>query len=429
MKLSTFNFQLSTNRGQATVIASLFFLLISTTITLGIVHPVTSHMAVTRSLEEGSRSFYAAEGAREDVTYRLIKGMPVDVTETLDLGTATATAITTTVFNGKEVSAMGNRDNFLRQSKVHLVSGSGAAFNYGLQAGAGGISLTNEALVAGNVYSNGPVTGSNDNLVQGTVVSAGPSGLINGVHATSSAYAHTIQNADIDGNAYYQAISGSSVAGTLHPGSPDLATTTLPISDALIGEWEAAAEAGGTQSTGCSYTGAVTLGPKKFNCNLSISGSANVTLAGPIWVVGDLTVSNSADVRISSSLSGKSVPIIADKASAPTTSGKITLSNSSEYFGSGANSYIVMVSQNKSAEQGGGTSAITISNGAKGDLILYAGHGLVTISNDTLMKAVTGYKVGVHNEAAVRYDSGLANLVFSSGPAGGYTIDSWNEVE
>ena len=420
--------------GQAITLAALFFLIISLTIGLGVVSPVLNQVESVRSLERGAEGFYAAEGISQDITYRIIKGMTVDTVETLSFGgVATGTATTTAVLDGKEVLASGDRDRFVRKSKTMLSVGEGVTFNYGLQSGTGGIDLTNSALVVGNVYTNGPLTGSNSNLVRGTAVSAGPAGLIDGIHATSSAYAHTIRNSDIVGDAYYQTISNTSVAGTLYPGSTDLATTSLPISDSKIDEWKAEATAGGTHSSPCSYsiTGAVTLGPRKINCDLNISGSAVVTLAGHVWVVGNITVSNSADIRVSASIGNKSVALIADNPSSPTSSGRITLSNTTEYFGSGQpGSYVLMVSQNKSAEQGGETSAITISNNnMAGDLLLYAGHGLITLSNSIRLKEVTAYRITAANTAQIMYETGLANLLFTGGPSGGYVFDSWREVE
>ena len=58
--------------------------------------------------------------------------------------------------------------------------------------------MSNSAEVIGNVFSNGPIVGSNSNIVRGDVVSAGPSGLVDGVRATSSVYAHTIRNSEIE---------------------------------------------------------------------------------------------------------------------------------------------------------------------------------------------------------------------------------------
>jgi hypothetical protein len=432
MQLPTSNLELPTNKGQALILSALFFMAISITVGLGVVHPVINQIESARAELSGAQSLYAAEAVSQDVIYRLIKGMSVDTVETLSVGTATGAATTTDILDGKEVVSSGDQARYVRKNKMTLLAGSGVSFNYGLQAGDGGINLTNSALIVGNVYSNGPITGSNNNLVRGTAVSAGPSGLIDGVHATSSAYAHTIRNADIDGDAYYQTISGSSVAGALHPGSPDQATSTLPIPDSLISDWETEAAAGGSVTcSGGAYnvSGSVTLGPKKIPCNFYIDGSDKLYLTGPLWVTGNIQFSNSSKVEVHSSLAGKTVAIVADNPSNQTSSSKIFVSNSTEFLGAGADSYVLLISQNKSAEQGGGDQAISISNSVNGKVLVYAGRGRIDISNSVSLKEVTAYRINVSNNAVVTYETGLANLLFTAGPSGGYHVDSWREVE
>ena len=432
MKLSTFNFQLSTNRGQAIMLASFFFLVISLTVGLGMVNPVINQTESVRGVERGAESIYGAEGVAQDVLYRLSKGMTVGDVETIIYDGYSATATTTTVFDGKEVTASGNRSDFIRKNKAHLISSTGVSFNYGMQSGAGGIVLENSSSVSGNVYSNGPIEGSGSNLIKGSVVSAGPTGQVEGIHATSSVFAHTINGADIDGDAYYQSILSTSVDGVLHPGSPDQATSSLPISDELITSWESEASAGGTISSPCPYKidDDTTIGPKKINCDLEITGDPTITLGGTLWVSGNITIKNTATVRVSSSLGGKSIPIIADKLSNRTTSSKISLENSSVFQGSGtAGSYVLLVSQNKSAEQGGSEKAIIAKNSVDGDLLVYAGHGEILLENSIDVKEVTAWRIRLKNSAEVLYETGLANLLFTSGPAGGYTLDKWREVE
>ncbi|MDO8482827.1 MAG: hypothetical protein Q7S86_03345 [bacterium] len=422
----------SFHRGQAAITAVIFFLIIGLAVSMGVLNPVLRQVKQADDFTRTRASLYVSESVNEDALYRLKTGKQFVSPSTLSLNGYSATATSTAVADGLQIDSSGNAFGLLRNIQTHLTSGSGTSFHYGMQSGEGGMSLNNSATIVGNVFSNGPITGANSNIIKGTVVSAGPSGIISGVHATSSAYAHTIQSADIDGDAYYQSISGSSVAGTLYPGSIDQATSSLPIPDSTIAAWEAEAVAGGTHTSPCPYSieGSVTLGPKKINCDLSLSGDAVLTLTGPVWVVGNIDVSNQAEIRLASSLGSRSVALIADKPSALTSGSQITLSNTTEYYGSGdSNSFLLLVSQNKSAETGGSNPAITISNSAGGKLLLYAGHGLIQLSNSVTLKEVTAYKISVNNSAQVVYESGLANLLFSSGPAGGYVFDKWREVQ
>jgi hypothetical protein len=76
----------------------------------------------------------------------------------------------------------------------------------------------------------------------------------------------------------------------------------------------------------------------------------------------------------------------------------------------------------------GGANAIDIANNA-GTVILNAQNGYVRFSNNAGAKEATGYKIILDNNAYITYDSGLANVNFSSGPSGGWNIISWKEVE
>ncbi|MDO8564683.1 MAG: hypothetical protein Q7R88_01680 [bacterium] len=431
MKLTTSNLKLSTTQGQALSIAAIFFLIISLTVALGVVTPVLNHLETTRSLEFGRESLFAAESAREDVIYRLIKGMPVSATESVTLGDTTASAVTTDVSGGKEVTASGDASGFIRRSKTSLLSGDGAAFFYGVQAGNGGIVLENSSKVRGNAFANGPVEGVG-NFIYGNVISAGAAGRIVDVHATGSAYAHTIEDADVDKDAYYQTISGSTVQGALYPGSADLATSSLPVTDAQIAEWEADAGAGGTHTSPCPYkiTSDVTLGPKKINCDLEISGNPTVTLGGPLHVAGNIVVKNSAVLQVSANYPGKGIVIIADNTANRISSSKISFENTAQVQGAGTGSYIMLISQNESEEQGGNEVALDLKNSSDGGaLMVYAAHGKILLQNSIRLKGVTAYTIHLKNTAEVRYESGLQSALFTSGPSGGYTLDSWREVE
>ena len=215
--------------------------------------------------------------------------------------------------------------------------------------------MENSSQIAGNVFSSGPIAGENSNLVKGDIISAGPAGTINGVHATGTVYAHSISNSDIDKDAYYATISNTTVDGVEYPNSPDQATSSLAITDAMIEAWKAAA-AVSVISSPCPYNikDDITIGPVKINCNLEISGSPTITIAGPVWVNGNIEIDNSPTIKLASSLGANSVAVIADNPSNRTTSSKIELGNSTQFQNSGTEgSYILFVSQNNSAQNGG----------------------------------------------------------------------------
>lgn len=348
------------------------------------------------------------------------------------LGNGTFTISATAVDgNTKRITATGFVPNSTNPRATKVVQTSVSidtevvSFSFGVQAGDGGILLENNASVRGNVYANGPVTGQNSNIVHGAVISAGPSGLINGVHATSSGYAHTIQNATINGDAYFQSISNTTVGGTEYPGSTDQATTSLPIPDALIEEWKAAALAGGAHTSPCPYeiSTSVTLGPKKIDCDFSIKGNnITVTLGGPLWIKGNVNIENSPTIEIPASQSGRSIPIVVDDPSNRLMGSKVELENSAVFEGSGDNSHILLVSQNNSAESGGSTVAIDVKNTVSGDLLVYAGHGEIVLQNNINLREVTAWRIKAKNFSEIVYKTGLGNTLFPSGPGGSWTV-------
>ena len=319
----------------------------------------------------------------------------------------------------------------IRKVKTSLILGDGIAFRYGAQSGQGGLELQNSSSIIGNVYSNGPVTGSN-NYIYGEVVSAGSSGLVSGIHATGTVFAHSLENSAVDKDAYYTTISNTDVSGSSYPNSPDEPLADLPISDNKIEEWKQIAVDGTVIDTPCPYTisADTTLGPAKINCDLIVTGNGTtLSLTGHVWVVGNITARLSSQIRIDPSLGSQSVALIADNPSNRSTGSTITLQNNTAFQGSGAaNSFVFLISQNNSAESGGTKDAIIMTQGS-GAAVAYAGHGLITLANTVDLKEITAYKIILKNSASITYESGLPSTLFSSGPGGGYDILRWQEVE
>lgn len=426
------NIHMKKQSGQAMMATGIMFLFIGTSIILGVVTPVINQIKATENQLYSKSSYYVSESGIEDVSYRVKNGLAYSPTEQISINGVTASTSVVTTGNTTEITALGETNDVSRKNTTSLQIGTGIAFNYGVQVGAGGVSIYNSAKVKGNLYANGPILATNSGRVEGDAISAGPSGSIDGVTVTGSAYANTIRNSIITQNAYYQTISGSTVNGTSYPGSANQATTSFPIPLQTIADWQAAATAGGT-ITSCPYNvwnQTVTLGPRRINCDMNISGNSVIRLTGPVWVTGNINLSNNAEVRVDSSLGAQSVALIADSTTDDLGGGRIILSNSTKYSGSGSpNSFVMLVSMNRSASSGGSNSAISISNSAQGDLILYAPLGKVSLANSVELSEVTAYLVEMSNSAEVEYKTGLQSLLFSSGPGGGYQFSGWKETQ
>ncbi|MBI2049035.1 MAG: hypothetical protein HYT29_01175 [Parcubacteria group bacterium] len=423
-----------TNRGQAAIIAVLFLMSAMLVVAGGFSSLALRQAKIVRTTGLGSQSYFLAEAGVEDAMYRLKTGRDIsDMEQIVSDGTTVSTALTR---DGDiwSIRGEGNTKENIRAIAVSLTLGDEIQLNYGVQAGEGGFEIDNTASIVGNVFSNGPVDGANSNMVRGTVVSAGPLGFVEGIHATSSVYAQTIRDSFIEKDAYFQTIDGATtVLGTKYPDSAPIATSTLPISDDTLDEWEAAAFTGGVISSPCPYEidDADTLGPVKINCDLLVQGDGVLTLRGTVWVAGNVTVKNTSSVRIDPSVGEKSVAIIARNPSDMLAGSRVEINNQASFAGTGAeDSYILVVSRNRSAEEGGSVRAIDIANQSDaGDLLVYAPHGEILIQNNTVLREVSGYKIHLKNSAEIAYKTGLANLLFDAGPSGGYDILEWKEVE
>lgn len=398
------------------------------------------------NLARAKASYLTAESGLEDVVYRLRIGtFSVDTTEPITLYGVSATTTTIYDLGLDEYTILSESEHNLviRKSEIMLAVTSGSAFSYGLQSGNGGISLSNNSDIFGNVYSNGTVQGAGSATVFGEIVSAGPTGLIADITATGSVYANTIDNVDAGIDAHYNIDLGSSnITGVRYTPVTVEPTIALPISTTSIQEWKDAIVNYGTtiaptdpECLSGTYTinTNITIGYLKVECDLDIvktGPSTVVTLDGPIWVEGNLSFTQGPEIVIDNSLGRRSVQMIADNESNRLTSSKIEIRNSTNFSGTGHDSsYVMLLSQNESASSSGSEVAIDIGQSINGDVFVYSNGGLIDIGNNIDLRSVTGYQINVANGSSITYESGLANLVFTSGPGGDYEIVDWQQVE
>lgn len=240
-----------------------------------------------------------------------------------------------------------------------------------------------------------------------------------------------------DGVASAQAVDYTSVTGSLYcqsgTGNNKACTTTQavpteqpwPISDSNINTWKDEALAGGTSTGNISIGGTSTqnLGPQKIVGNLTVGASGILNVTGTLWITGDLIVNGAGRMRLASAFGSGSGAVIVD--------GRITIGGSSPVTGSGTTgSYITLVSLSDCpiSSSCGGSNAIDIS-GAAGAVVVVAQNGTVAFSGSGSAKSATGYAVSLSGATTVTYETGLANMNFTSGPGGSWDIASWKETE
>ena len=167
------NKKVSYESGVAMMISTIFFIIISSLIIIGLTGPTAREFSMVNGTALSRQSYFLAESGTEDAYYRIKNSMTVGSSTTLILGSSIATTTITTISGGheKDITSIGNL--YTNQRSVSLVSitGAGVAFNYGLQSGSGGITVNGGSTINGNVYSNGNVNAISA-TINGSVVAA-----------------------------------------------------------------------------------------------------------------------------------------------------------------------------------------------------------------------------------------------------------------
>jgi Tfp pilus assembly protein PilX len=428
------------NGGQAMITAVIFFLIISLLIISGLVVPTAREFRISSQTMNSKKAFYLAESGLEDVAYRVIASKPISSPEivTIDSNTAT-TSITTSGSNQKEIVALGDVTSFQRKLDLILQAGAGVGFNYGIQAGDGGFSLSGGSQINGNVYSNGSIQATNK--ITGTAIAAGAASFIGdnlnpndpvaiGTGTVGDAWAYKVVGANVAGNLYCQVKASTNKNCNTSKGIPP--AVDMPFTQDDIDGWKAEGTAGGiiTGATKChgGYSGGnctvdwanATFGPGKITGNLTVTGT--LTLTGTVYVVGKVTVSNGGIVKLPANFNQYSATIISD--------GYVSLSGGS-YTGSGvAGSYLFVVTTSTCPTGAGcsGNNAISMGGGS-GTIAVAAQSGTVDLGGGISIEAAVGKTISAHNGAKIFYETGLASPEFVGGTSGGWNVLSWQETD
>jgi Tfp pilus assembly protein PilX len=311
------------------------------------------------------------------------------------------------------------------------------SFYYGVQVGDGGVTMSNNSQITGNLYSNGRVQGGNwrNTYIFGDVYVAGSGNYIDSISVKKSApgapdgnaHAHNFSSSFIEGDCHYNGtISGTTCLGSQYHPVPDPDPQPFPITEDQITTWKNEALAGGEITGDYLLTNFATgsLGPKKINGNLTIDNGATLTLTGALWVTGNISFSNNAIIKLDIAYGPNSAMIVADNLTDRANFGYINVANNVTVLGSGnPRSYTMMLSTKNT------TNAISAGNNST-SVIFYAPYANIDIANNAHLKEVTGYSLSLSNGAQITYDTGLADTQFSTGPGGSWRWEkgSWQEI-
>ncbi len=345
-----------------------------------------------------------------------------------------STIITSGILNASTVTTSSSYIPVGMSSSVTLTSGT----KYWIVVDISSNNTTNYYSLStiDNIYTSGAAKqGLFGNLMQNlstttldfdlSIFINGDLGTINnmgiGSSGTGDAWANTITNVTATGDLYCQIGLGNNK--DCETTRVDPVSIPYPISQSNIDNYQDQATTGGSTSTvTISGIASRTLGPIKINGDLNLTDSSKLYVTGPIYVTGNIVFSNDSKLYIDSSLGSASVALVAD--------GTISIINSAEIYGSGLpGSYVVLISNKSCTTNLNCTTNPSIKvGGAAGTVILNALNGAVTLEGSAAVKAVVAKLLYMGGAARVVYESGLANINFTSGPSGSWNKQSWKEV-
>lgn len=159
------------NKGQALIVSLVFFTALSASLVVGLVSPTVSEYKLADTGLKAKKSFYLSESGVEDAYYRVKTAKTIGSTETITIDGYSATTNIVDAGNQKTITSDGDVENRDRVNEIVLQAGTGVSFNYGVQVGQGGLTMTGSSGINGNVYANGPIVGSTSSYVTGTAIS------------------------------------------------------------------------------------------------------------------------------------------------------------------------------------------------------------------------------------------------------------------
>jgi hypothetical protein len=162
------------------VLVSLIFFGVFSAITSTFATSLVSSAKNAREASEDAEALHLAEAGIDRAIAALNANASYAGESDVALGSGTFTISVTSAGNEKVITSTGHVPNDTdprAQKSVRITAGidtSVASFHYGVQAGAGGFSLTGGATINGNVYANGDINATSGVSITGSAVSATP---------------------------------------------------------------------------------------------------------------------------------------------------------------------------------------------------------------------------------------------------------------
>lgn len=271
----------------------------------------------------------------------------------------------------------------------------GTNFSYALQAGEGGIHVSGNSEVNGNLYSNG--------IIELTTAAAK-------VKNPGDVWA---------AGAIIDPFSGIS-------GEKNSPADMVPLPELDLNAWRSIAHDGGVITGDYSPPGDGTftdLGPVEITGDVSMSStSQKINLKGPVYIHGNLTISGGTWKMDDAFGENGTVVLVDGQINITAGVGKAAFESNSE------DSYILFVSASTANTEG--NSAISFTGNASAEkLVLYAYYGSMKFTGSGTIVAMTGETLYITGGGEINYKSGLASSNFASGPGGIWKVMEWQEIK
>lgn len=311
-----------------------------------------------------------------------------------------------------------------------VIDASNDQWNSYFQSGANDAGYANGTVQVGT-WSSGGQGGTWANATPASadaffdLYAGGESGLISGLSVGSAggdAWAHEVKNSTVGGTIYCQASQNNNKA--CDTSRPDPVQQPYPISDGNIADWKQEAEAGGVHAGNLAVgpwpNQTMTRGPQKIEGNLTVNSGGTLTVAGTLWITGNLTLSGGGTIRLDPTYGDATGVIVVD--------GRISANGGGSFQDNGLN-YILIITTSTCPDGPGcsGKAAIEASGGS--DAVIYnAQNGTIEVTGGAYLNQATAETLVISGGSEVHYETGMADMNFSSGPSGSWGVETWDEI-
>ena len=164
-----------TKNGYVMLLTAVVFMMISFVIVFGLATPIIKQILSSRDIWAGKQAYYLSEAGIEDITFRIKNGETVNGSKFLYIdGFENEVLVDKDSLTGNYTITTNESDynGYQRKIEATVTQSQGVSFNYGIQAGKGGFSMSGSSGIIGNVYSNGDITGGGSCYITGSAIVA-----------------------------------------------------------------------------------------------------------------------------------------------------------------------------------------------------------------------------------------------------------------